>query len=258
MLGGTFQAILVADTSSTLAASSKTDLEKMQGAVRRICTMTNLELQEEVLSGSTLSYQAIHGLLSNKKNLAPDVLFFYYTGHGFHSPHITSPWPSILLSTSHEALNPEHICLKLLSNKARLTIILFDCCNSTVQQNFILKRFLLNDTLDKVDSTIKKMFLESAGTIIATASLPGYPAYAFEDGSLFTKAILSLLFQKVKISESPWDNFFLNVNERCSAYQQPYVAAELKVLKNLHSKNVKIKSFKKRYHPQKHEKKREK
>ena len=227
LYGATFRAIVLADTASNLANSARKDVNSLKEALQKICTKTGLELSMDLLDGYSLEHHNVCTLITAPNNNDADVLLFYYTGHGFHPPKSTSPLPTIMLSMSQEALDTRRICEQLSGFRARLTIVLFDCCNSTIDINVIQKSLSSNNSKRTHSRILRKLFLKTSGTIIAAASQTGHTAYAFKEGSLFTKTLLNNLFYSNKSNDDSWPAIFDRIAFQCQPYQTPYVFFDL-------------------------------
>jgi hypothetical protein len=228
LYGTTCRAIILADTASNLSIPAKKDVTYLRQALTKICTKTGLELSIDIIDGPYLGHHNVYSALTAPANNDADVLFFYYTGHGYHPSKTTTPWPTIMLSVTKEALDTERICKVLSAYKARLTIVLFDCCNSTCDINIVPKNVSTRNSNHKHPRNFKKLFLRNSGTIIATASHKGHPAYAFNKGSLFTTTLLKSLFDVDQVHNDCWSTIFDQVCIQCRPYQTPYVFLDLR------------------------------
>jgi hypothetical protein len=227
LCGATFRAIVLADTASNLSIPARKDIAYLKAALAKICAKTDLKLSMDVVDGYLLGHHNIYSVLTAPSNDGADILFFYYTGHGYHPPQNTSPWPTIMLTVTHEAIDTERIYEKLSNYQARLTIIFFDCCNTTCNINVVPKSPVLQSSKQGMSQKIKKLFLENSGTIIATASQVGQPAYAFNGGSLFTMTFLKTLLAKSPVAEHSWSHVFDAISLKCKPYQTPYIFLDL-------------------------------
>ena len=220
--GGIFRAIILADSSSNLSVPIHKDIASLKESLTTICSVTNLELQLEILDGSALNHHNVSTLLTAPNNNGVDVLFFYFTGHGFHLQNNISPWPTLLLSSTREALDSQRICSQLTGYRARLTIIFFDCCNSIRDMGLVVKNLPQESRHPDQAGALRTLFLENSGLIIATASQIGSPAHAFKRGSLFTTTFLTTLLHSSSWNTS-WNSLFTQIALQCQPYQTPYV-----------------------------------
>jgi hypothetical protein len=224
--GGTFRALILADSASNLSIPAKKDVLYLKEAFSTICLQTGLELSLDIIDEHELTHQNVASALMAPNNNGADVLFFYYTGHGFHPSKIDSPWPTIMLSLTHEALDTKRICAQLSGYQARLTVIFLDCCNSTSNRDVFLKDFSTNSHSSNRCRNLKKLFLGNSGTIIATASQVGSPAYAFSEGSLFTVSFIKTVFND-QTNCTCWTDIFERISLQCQPFQTPYVFFDL-------------------------------
>ena len=216
------RAILVCDTSSNLYQPIQQDLDLVDNALTTICKNLHITYRPSIIKGEDLCYATIHNTLFLPENAANDIFIFYYTGHGFHDQNQSLPWPSMSLSTTHESIYSPLIYQHLLLYNSNLTIILFDCCNSYIFQKIFAQKF--SKELSSANfASLKKLFLQSSGTIIATASLPGSPSYAFSTGSLFTTTLIRHILFSDTPCEIDWKTIFTRVQKDCEHFQTPYV-----------------------------------
>lgn len=215
------RAIFACDTTSDLGYSLEHDLSLMNRLFENIAKELQLSYDPIIIKGQNLSSTSISNALDFVRETPEDILLFYFSGHGFHDEKNTTPWPSLVLSPTHEAISSSFICQYLHDCQARLTIILFDCCNSYSTKAVGIKK-MLPSQIPSI-SVLQKLFLKTFGTIIATASIPGSPSYAFQQGSLFTSTFVHNLLFSQENQIYDWSIIFENITTYCSEYQVPYV-----------------------------------
>jgi hypothetical protein len=99
----------------------------------------------------------------------------------------------------------------ILAKRARLNIVLSDCCNSIinmnqpmVKSNSLFSRSNTNFNLQKLST----LFLKSKGDIIATASSPGEYSWCGENGGFFLLSFFESLRSQISAlnQQTPsWD-----------------------------------------------------
>jgi hypothetical protein len=176
-----------------------------------------------------LNYVEVSGAKFNKKNVeaavnalkpgANDIVFFYYSGHGYSfEEDKNEAYPQFDLRESRfeditvATLNASQIMDIIKTKKARLNIVLSDCCNSNIGllkpegKNFALtaKSLLSWDA-----NYCNNLFLKSTGSIIATAAKKGQFAYGNTDvGGYFTSNFVTALekyLSKFTTTQPTWD-----------------------------------------------------
>ncbi|GAA4450180.1 hypothetical protein GCM10023189_10490 [Nibrella saemangeumensis] len=132
----------------------------------------------------------------NTVNCQPDdVLFFYFTGHGFSTPKRNNDFPLLYLRTDTTDLAGLH--QRLVAKKPRLCISLGDCCNNVLSD---LRKILPNPlqirglNTQKDTDILRKLFVETKGDVlIATAKRGERAASTPSIGSFYTYSWLNAL-----------------------------------------------------------------
>lgn len=218
----TFRSLLICDTQSDLGRSVRNDLNHFKSVLKIIARKAKMRLCTTVLDGSDVNFNKIKSLTESLSR-TKGVSLFYFTGHGFRLPGKTSPWPRIYFQKEQKSMDPEWIYSSLKQGKARLVILLFDCCN----QELIMKS-PLSFSFNKIPISpnepsfagIKTLFIDSKGMVVMAAAAPGEVAKASLRGSLFTTALLEALSSNTKSSKTSWQNIFEKTAVGCSEFNQ--------------------------------------
>ncbi len=187
--------------------------------------------------------------LAIKKN---DVIVTYFAMHGYREADKTSVWPNLWFSQKGNSIPLELIIDLITAKNARLSIIISDSCNTYIEdldrsiidleqtQIMALKVAKNNDKLIK--NNYKKLFLDTTGLIVASASIPGEAAWGSNKlGMLMTISLLDQFNETVQQKNNVnWESIFegiekkINVHtERCRvALQHPQFLIETKILNN--------------------------
>lgn len=134
--------ILVANTlDQIIGKSSQKDLEKMNDLFDQISKDTGLGLHKVIISGSDFSKSNVERAIRSLRVKNSDIIFFYFSGHGFRFPFDTSKFPRMSLRTSRllvledHNLGEEEVYETLLKKKANVSIVLSDCCNERLESS---------------------------------------------------------------------------------------------------------------------------
>lgn len=251
LLGESFQALIACDTYSELRPSTKKDIEHMRTVLREISVSTNLRLSMRFLYGDTLSADAVHSWVKSMEKSSPDVILFYYSGHGYRTDCCRSPWPYLFFPKSIESFPSDSLYTRLQAIGSRLVIIILDCCN-----NSLTPKFPVIGSLAKAKGRttthlpgLKTLFLKNRGVIIAAGSSPGEAAFALPNGSLFTNSWLQALRSSATAEDVSWKTIFDSTSVLCSPMQRPIASMEVETAEKSCKKPSRHRHKAKEIHP---------
>jgi hypothetical protein len=221
-LADTLHAIVAGDTRekigfipNDIAPSVETDLENIQDVLKIISKYTTVKMNKIHLlrgkeSGRSLTRRKLRSVLDNLSVRAgKDVIFFYYSGHGFRTPDKPSRWPYLALSgnfAEEEAVSLDDVIKEIRDKEPRFFIVMADSCNNVEDINEEdIPPFSRNVLLtSKYFKNLKKLFEESKGFIIASASIRAEKAYGSEKtGGFFTRQFVNALDNHIKNTSTP-------------------------------------------------------
>jgi hypothetical protein len=128
-----------------------------------------------------------------------DVVIFYYSGHGVRAYQDASEFPQLCLGSSNQKdfISLEYVKEKIEKKGPGLAIILADCCNS-YNSNVMPKETVMITARARAsdksshDEGMRKLFLETKGSIIAASSRKGEVSWGSSYyGGLFTNGFLN-------------------------------------------------------------------
>ncbi len=206
---GTIHALFLIDEHSDIASACIADKFKMEEEVQIISQKTRLDLNLVPLDYSKEGVLAKIDQLTVGEN---DVIFFYFTGHGYRYENQQScgNYPFLYLTKTKEHLYDAGLCLEQITSKlkakgARLTIALADCCNNVLPYE---EPVAMNTAI--MGEVYKQLFLLSGGFLVATSSLPGQYSFATNNGGYFTNSFLetvrSIATKDNALELATWDN----------------------------------------------------
>lgn len=141
-----------------------------------------------------------------------DVVIFFYNGHGFRSTTQMSDndkFPAMVLGeeSNYVGVKSSDIHKALVKKGARLTIAVFDSCNVPIDSIPVEQIFRLSPNQESSHyipmipesiPAIKKLFLDSSGSIIFAGAKPGQSGLVHSvNGGLFTNQLLNSIFSEV-------------------------------------------------------------
>lgn len=225
------EAFLLIDSESNLRNSVKKDGHIMVEFLKKVAKATNMELLVTVVEGKEVSKDRIEQWLSQINNTPHDVVLFYFSGHGCKSNSPLIPWPYLFLSQKRTLVSLENIITLLESQQTRLSLIIADCCNSTILTPKTKIPFLIQG----IDETQKKifpicaeqLFKKTTGHIRTIAATRGQNALAYNEGSLFTLALIKALEKGCKKPSTSWKSILNTTKEYCGSRQTPFSSIDI-------------------------------
>ncbi len=229
LTASTIHALIAADTLTKVKYSSREDIKCMCNALGKIAQETGMQLNLTIASGKKLSKNHITRWVQNVDPEPDDVVFFYFTGHGFRIANSKSKWPELFFVSSKNAKKMTFYIDKLKKKNARLNIVLCDCCNNSLSQDDVQiakgigkeRRRVPKNYLHPDKYGYKKLFLETSGFIIASGSVPGRSAWTTKSGGLFTRAFLRSLQKETTEQYPNWSHVFKQTSVLCNIMQEP-------------------------------------
>lgn len=195
------------------------DVQNMLDEMETIASITGLEFTPYIYI-----HEEYNSDLLNKLENIPvnddDVVFFFYSGHGFREydkdPEI-NPWPNIHISLENKGIDHEVITNLFEQKNPRLLLSIVNSCNRKIRGSIeLLKRsnsFMIDSPLIENDLKLmnyRSLFLESRGKIVASSAIPGQVSYRNREyGSVFVNSLLSSLHEETETQElTNWDVIF--------------------------------------------------
>lgn len=211
--------IVVANTNDPrIGYSVQKDVINMSSQIKDVATFLGLPLNYIEISGTKFGKQNVETALSSLAPGPDDIVIFYYSGHGYsNDSRSEEQYPQFDLRQSRfddvqvATLNASDVLQKIKAKKARLNLVITDCCNSSLGllkpegKNFALTTKSLM-TWEK--SFCYDLFMKSRGSIIATAAKKGQYAYGNTDvGGYFTSNLITSMekyLSKFQTSSPSW------------------------------------------------------
>lgn len=217
--------ILTADLSAyKIERAIKKDLERMEKEIKTIAKFTGLKLKEKVFVGKKTDPEDLIDHLRDLQVGQDDVIFFYFSGHGFRMDQSSNcPWPILAFEKSGVGIQFEEIASFLKAKNARLTLIFADCCNHAISFKYPKKSLSESDEMFQKSLKIKlkekycKLFLEPSGLLVVSSAQAGEYSYTSNiDGSLYTIALTSGLKEILKspLQKISWGNLIEITNSK--------------------------------------------
>ena len=203
-------AIFVIDTDDkNIGQMVARDLGIIGDEVQRIAQATGLTLVDRVYKGRDFTIENVKGAVNSVAPGPDDVVFFYYSGHGFRTPPKKSDWPYFFFH-SDRAIDFGWVADTLRSKGARLAISLVDACNNVVNVNVREEQKGIPASASNAAAGYKELFLGYKGYVTGASSIPGETSTATGSGSLFTLSFLKALRNEVAQGQPGWKSLMDN------------------------------------------------
>ena len=191
----TLRVIIVAEFDDVnLRSACLKDVEIMSHNFQQISEGINYKVQRIELNRETFTAAAVRTTLDTLTVQPSDVLFFYYTGHGFNTEANQSNYPFLRLKDWQSSpLSLDEVSAKLQGKRARLSISIGDCCNSILPLARGLPLAMVHKGTgvdqDDINRVLQKLFIESCGAVkVSSAQKKQFSNADPVNGSLYTQA----------------------------------------------------------------------
>ncbi len=213
----TMHAIIVSNTEdANIGKSCEMDQMMMIAEMNTIAKAIRYEISLKIISSGSFNFENLEQFIKELKANENDIIFFYYTGHGFNKKNYNDKYPIMDFNTVKYPLFMMH--KKLKKKGARLCITMGDCCNNIIDKAKEVNKNLLvvEENKDKKNKIYKNLFLKPKGDIIVSSSKRGEYSYVHEKkGSYFTDEFRKALVYAVNYSNSlSWENLLIDTRNR--------------------------------------------
>ena len=213
-----------ATKDESIGESVETDLKLAQPQFKTWASDLGINYKEYIIKDNSFNRSNILNAFNSINPGPNDILVYLYSGHGFRFSDDTDPYPNMYLAYNEDVNGTNYLgvtdVFNMLTKKnARLTIVLTDCCNSdygaTRQQcegSYLRSRGHNNFDLTKLE----KLFLQSQGSVKATAAKAGQYALCDAQGGYLLTSFLNNINSIVSAVSSDvpsWQTILDNASE---------------------------------------------
>ncbi len=208
---------------SDIGASCERDYDNFLGELKGIAQALGIQFKNHSVMGDYYSREAVAETLSELRPGGNDIVFFYYSGHGFRFDDQQSQYPAIALtSSSYDDITRNYLLMsdiydEICSKNARLNIVLSDCCNTPigVEQPAMRETGTLYGRANNNFSVnrLGQLFLQERGNLLSTAASPGETSICDMTGGFFTIAFIRSLRKEINATNAQdvsWNNIINN------------------------------------------------
>lgn len=226
--GQTLHAILMADENDAkIGQSCRKDLNIMSENMQQISNGIGYQLNVVQLSGLNFTALTLREAIQKLQVEPHDLVFFYYSGHGYNIPDNVSNYPYLnVINYTQAPISLDEIEQLIQAKKPRLCITLGDCCNKVMEdakssRGIAKPRTKEANSTDQVKVILQQLFLTPSGSIKISSSKKGQyswtmgangSAYSFAFESAFEDCLLNT-------KQAHWETLLKDTQQRLSIFQ---------------------------------------
>lgn len=233
----TLHAILVGDTNDlSLGRAMRININSIYKELEIAAEKTDLELNPIVAYGKLTNRKQVLEEIENLNVEPNDVVIAYFSMHGYRTDHNQTIWPNLFFGEEHNGIDMDYIIASLREKNPRLLIALADSCNKYL--NSSIDTMYAPTALGWTDfffadqqKNYKKLFLDSSGIIIASATEPGTVAWGVNKvGSFMTMSFVESLHDVVgRTKNVSWEEVFSQLEIRVGSYLKKYKSKNIQI-----------------------------
>ncbi|WCL49280.1 caspase family protein [Leptospira sp. GIMC2001] len=204
----TLHALISVDSNDeSIGRSVKKDGALMRDLVKKIASETGMTLKLTYYEGKQFTLKNNNNAINNLKPSANDMVFVYFSAHGYRTQKTKTKWPLVYHAESDDGLDLNKVYQTIASKKPRFQIVMADVCNELIEMDEDSPHVAPRSTNSNESVNYKALFLNSKGGIISSSSKPEQLSYALEKGGAFTLNFLAALKTATRSTSLPkWTN----------------------------------------------------
>ena len=203
--------IIAADGRAGFGANLVADYKNMERLFKKNVPASRLKMV--LMETDDITPDKILQTVDRMEPTADDALVFYYSGHAAHDAGNGGQFFQLKDGNGKAAeLQRRTLLASLKDKKARLTVLLTDCCN--IEQKSTDKEKEISQVVqspDKITPVFEALFLKPEGTVDITSSKRGEASFtdstAKKRGSCFTWPFVALLEKHQDKKSMAWPDF---------------------------------------------------
>ncbi len=228
----TFHSILIGDTDDKeLKKVVRKDLLHMEKHIQEV--FSALDAVDHLAQNIYVGKRANASIMDELKNLkveTDDIIFLYFSGHGFNTKkNQIENWPFLYFNHGDVGINSYDVVEALIQHQPRLIICFVDCCNNILKPkefpNFFGSVATQNKVAQKMNPlNIRQLFQATTGVILISSASPGYYSEGTdEDGSDFTNAYIKFFKRLMAAPQtSTWEDLLSKTQHKLWKRQRPF------------------------------------
>ena len=226
--GQTLHAILMADKNdANIGQSCYKDLTTMTENMRQISNGIGYQLNTIQLLGLNFTAFALREAIQKLQVSSQDLVFFYYSGHGYNIPNNVSNYPYLsVINYTYASISLDEIEQLIQTKKPKLCITLGDCCNK-VMENSKFSRSIARprtkdaNSSDQAKSILQQLFLGHSGSVKITSSKKGQFSWTMSSGGSAYSFAFESAFEDCLLNtqQMQWELLLKDTQQRLSIFQ---------------------------------------
>ncbi|CDR32859.1 caspase family protein [Criblamydia sequanensis] len=202
-----FIAVLIGDTlDDSIGNSVQLDLKRMEKKVDALAKKLEITLKKTIIKDDAFQSDTLIEILSKVEVNEDDLVFIYYSGHGYRSDSTETPWPNIALKNEWRGISHHALTEVFLNKKPFFLLSIADACNNVIPDEWapiLLKTKALSSTKHEKEN-LKKLFLNQSLFIMASGSSPTYFSYCNDYvGGFFSSTLLKNIDLALSSNQEP-------------------------------------------------------
>ena len=228
---GTFHFVYFSDTNDSEVGKSSEEANRyfINNFLPLVKKQTGMEVKKYAYYGSDFTRSKLNSVLSSLSTNKDDVIFFYYTGHGYNDD--TNDFPILTLGLRGDDLNTRTKPLltvynTLRSKPHRLLFVGAEACNSVYKTRQVSGSIVSGyDVFEGENTKIRKLFLESSGDYLISSSKKNQKSYCPLGGmGYFSTAFRDAIDSRE--GGNTWTSFLNLVASNTFEYAEKYAAED--------------------------------
>lgn len=216
----TLHMIIFADTEDdSIGQSCDIDYGQMEGLAEFISDHSDMRLKTYYHRAAANKKRTLENTLDNLEVGANDVVFFYYSGHGYRTTDSPSPYPRLYVlddtfSQNDQGVSVEDVRTKIAASNPRLSIVMVDACNSMLDLKEPVNGYSGEGNMA---AQLRRLFIDATGEVVLCGSEAGdgvnesgnYTGYSWSNpkyGGYLTINFRGAFFSTLRSNEpANWD-----------------------------------------------------
>lgn len=222
-----FHLICAMDTRDRMLGQGATAaLQVVQDQFSAAATSIGYELNPVIVAQNDFTRTNLQNSLDDLETGPNDIIVFYYFGHGFRYSNDVSRYPTCFVGKNgidqpQDAAWPlTDIYQILIQKKARLTLVLAECCNNEIGipapiDSYVAARQMSVNFASK--DRYKALFLQNKGSLLLASSDQGQASWATSTGGYFLDSFMDAIQYQVSSGNTApvsWKSLLTDADKR--------------------------------------------